>query len=41
MQTLSVVGQLLPLLLLYLAVLFALAYPLGLYISTLIGRPAA
>jgi K+-transporting ATPase ATPase A chain len=41
MQTLSVVGQLLPLLLLYLAVLFALAYPLGLYVSTLIGQPAA
>lgn len=41
MQILSVVGQLLPLLLLYLAVLFALAYPLGLYVSTLIGQPAA
>lgn len=38
MQSLSVVWQLLPLLLLYLAVLFALAYPLGLYLSTFINR---
>lgn len=38
MQSLSVLWQLLPLLLLYLTVLFALAYPLGLYLATLINR---